>query len=63
MIDKNKLIEGLDYYINEKGYWVFLEKYHLDRGSCCGNLCLHCPFNHKNVDYKKNNIINKLNKN
>ncbi len=53
MIDKNKLIEGLDYYINEKGYWVFLEKYHLDRGSCCGNLCLHCPFNHKNVDYKK----------
>jgi len=40
----DKLIEGEDYYINEDGRWVFTEKYHLDRGYCCDNHCLHCPY-------------------
>ena len=37
-------IEGEDYYFNEKGLLVFTEKYHLQRGYCCGNGCKHCPF-------------------
>ncbi len=25
-------------------YWVFTEAHHLERGSCCGNGCRHCPY-------------------
>ena len=44
-----ELIEGVHYYINENGYVVFTEKYLLDRGYCCGNGCLHCPFQYERV--------------
>ncbi len=40
----SKLVEGIDYYINEQGFFVFTEKYHLDRGYCCKNGCKHCPY-------------------
>jgi hypothetical protein len=43
------LVEGEDFYYNEEGYIVLTEKYHLDRGSCCGNGCQHCPFNYEMV--------------
>jgi hypothetical protein len=46
---KNTWIEGLDFYYNEDGYIVLTEKYHLDRGTCCGNGCTHCPYNFENV--------------
>lgn len=36
------LIEGIDYYINDLGFFVFTKWYHLRRGYCCGNGCLHC---------------------
>ncbi len=39
------IIEGIDFYYNEYGYVVLTEKYHLDKGYCCGNGCRHCPFN------------------
>ncbi|MEP1034341.1 DUF5522 domain-containing protein [Ekhidna sp.] len=42
--------ESEDYYINAQGLMVFTEKYHLKRGHCCGNGCLHCPYNHQNVE-------------
>ncbi len=45
----NKLIEGEDFYYNEQGYVVLTEKYHLAKGSCCGNGCKHCPYNYINV--------------
>lgn len=38
------LIINEDYYINEKGQWVFTAAYHLKRGYCCNNSCKHCPF-------------------
>jgi hypothetical protein len=38
------LREGIDFYYNESGYMVLTEKYHLAKGYCCGNGCLHCPF-------------------
>jgi len=37
------LVEGEDYYINEDGLFVFTKEYHLKRGFCCQNKCLHCP--------------------
>ena len=44
------LIEGVDFYINKDGYIVFTEKYHLEKGFCCGMRCLHCPYGYKNVE-------------
>lgn len=45
----NRLIEGEHYYINEEGYVVLTEKYHLEKGVCCGNGCRHCPYQYENV--------------
>ncbi|MBS1947921.1 MAG: hypothetical protein JST47_09155 [Bacteroidetes bacterium] len=45
---KQQLIEGKDYYYNEDGYIVLTEKYHLERGYCCGNGCKHCPYDYEN---------------
>lgn len=39
--------EGQDYYINEQGLLVFTKEYHLKRGYCCKNGCLHCPWSFK----------------
>lgn len=44
-----ELTEGIDFYLNADGHIVFTEKYHLDRGFCCGMGCLHCPYQNKNV--------------
>ena len=38
------MIEGVDFYYEENGYIVFTEKYHLEKGHCCGNGCRHCPY-------------------
>jgi hypothetical protein len=43
------LTEGIDYYINRDGYIVLTEKYHLEKGYCCGLSCMHCPYNYENV--------------
>jgi hypothetical protein len=40
------LKENIDYYINADGNFVFTREYHLKRGSCCKNKCLHCPWNY-----------------
>lgn len=45
----SQLIEGEDYYVDPKGLLVFTEKYLLQRGTCCGNGCRHCPYRYKNV--------------
>lgn len=47
------LIEGEDFYYNTDGYIVLTEKYHLDKGFCCGNGCLHCPYDFTNVPEPK----------
>jgi hypothetical protein len=39
-----ELKEGLDYYIDELGRYVFTREYHLKRGFCCQNGCKHCPY-------------------
>ncbi|MDH5581419.1 MAG: DUF5522 domain-containing protein, partial [Bdellovibrionales bacterium] len=39
--DKDKLT-----YTNDAGIEVFTFKYLLNRGTCCKNNCLHCPYGH-----------------
>ncbi len=50
---KKQLIEGEDFYYNESGFVVLTAEYHLDKGFCCGNGCLHCPFDYINVPEPK----------
>jgi hypothetical protein len=33
-----------DYYLDRNGNIVFTAEYHLRRGTCCYNGCLHCPY-------------------
>lgn len=37
------------FYVNQDGNYVFTAQYLLQRGYCCGNGCLHCPYDYKNV--------------
>lgn len=48
MSDDN-FIEGIHFYFSESGLMVLTEKYHLQRGYCCGNGCRHCPYNYETV--------------
>lgn len=43
------LQEGVDFYFNEEGLMVLTAAYHLKRGRCCGNGCLHCPYDFEMV--------------
>jgi hypothetical protein len=56
----NNLTEGEDFYYNQQGYVVLTEKYHLQKGVCCGNGCRHCPYNFENVaEPKRSELIAK----
>jgi len=52
------LQEGIDYYLNEQGLMVLTEKFHRDRGYCCGNGCRHCPYEYKNVPEPRRSQLN-----
>ncbi len=47
------MIEEIDFYYNGLGLMVLTKKYLLERGYCCGNGCIHCPFDFKNVPEPK----------
>lgn len=51
-----QLIEGEDFYYNESGYMVFTAAYHLKKGWCCGNGCLHCPYDFEAVPEPRRSI-------
>jgi hypothetical protein len=56
------LQEGIDFYYNEMGYMVLTAAYHLKRGHCCGNGCLHCPYDYERVpEPKKTQLLAKRN--
>jgi hypothetical protein len=38
-----KNFEENKYYYLENGAVVFTALFHLERGTCCGNKCRHCP--------------------
>ncbi|MEO8886677.1 MAG: DUF5522 domain-containing protein [Mucilaginibacter sp.] len=54
-----ELQEHLDYYINADGNLVFAEAYHLKRGYCCKNKCLHCPWQYGNDKQQETNNSSK----
>lgn len=43
------LIEGIHFYHDEHGYIVFTERYHIEKGHCCGHGCRHCPYQYESV--------------
>lgn len=52
------LVEGDDFYYEER-FVVLTEKYHLEKGYCCGNGCRHCPYKYENVpEPKKTELLN-----
>lgn len=59
----SELVEGIDFYINEKGLMVLTREYLLRRGYCCSNGCLHCPYNYENVpEPKRTELLSKREK-
>lgn len=56
------LIEGIDYYLSPEGRVVFTEKYHLDKGYCCGNGCRHCPYDFEGVPEPRRSELIELRK-
>jgi len=48
--DHAVLVEGSKTYEDPStGFTVFTELFHLQRGTCCGNRCRHCPYGWENV--------------
>eukprot|EP00758_Cryptobia_borreli_P001689 Tbor_TRINITY_DN2450_c0_g1::TRINITY_DN2450_c0_g1_i1::g.2590::m.2590/K00798/MMAB, pduO; cob(I)alamin adenosyltransferase len=50
---------GQTYTDPDSGLMVFTREAHLERGSCCGGGCRHCPYNHVNVNPSKRAFIAK----
>lgn len=46
---KKQLFDDDEFVLNNEGLFVFTAEYLLKRGYCCGNGCLNCPFDYKNV--------------
>ena len=42
----DEFIKDVHYYMDGVRV-VFTALYHIKRGECCGNKCLHCPFTPK----------------
>lgn len=57
-----KMIEGIHYYVNEAGWVVLTEKFLSERGYCCGNGCLHCPYNYEAVPEPTRSVLLKKRK-
>jgi Family of unknown function (DUF5522) len=53
----SNIIEGEDFYYNDEGFMVLTSAYHLKRATCCGIGCLHCPYEYKNVESSRREIL------
>ena len=54
------LVEGVDFYYAD-GLMVLTEKFHLDKGYCCGNGCRHCPYHYEAVpEPKRSELLSSL---
>ena len=60
-LHQQALNRGSTTYVDpETGFTVFTELSHLKRGTCCGNLCRHCPYGWENVPSTHPDRIAKL---
>lgn len=57
---EKEFIEGIDYVLLN-GKVIMTEKYLKERGHCCGNNCLNCPYDPRAT--KGTKTINKKNDN
>ena len=48
---------GTDYYITTDGLLVFTAHYLRQRGYCCGNGCLNCPYDYERVPEPKRSLL------
>jgi len=48
----DEFIKDVHYYMDGVRV-VFTALYHIERGECCGNKCLHCPFTPKHIKGNK----------
>jgi hypothetical protein len=48
----NKLIEGIDYTLDEQGRQILTASYLLRQGFCCNLDCPNCPYRAKAADEK-----------
>jgi hypothetical protein len=48
---KDGFIEDIHYYY-EGSRVIFTALFHIQRGSCCGNGCRHCPYDPKHTKGK-----------
>ncbi|MES2704371.1 MAG: DUF5522 domain-containing protein [Bacteroidota bacterium] len=51
------MVETNDFYILPDGRYVFTAAFLLRRGYCCGNGCLHCPYDYQNVPEPKRSAL------
>ncbi|HUM53204.1 MAG TPA: DUF5522 domain-containing protein [Chitinophagales bacterium] len=49
---ENKLVENIDYNLDDLGRMVFTKEYHLKRGYCCGNNCINCPWKNCIIEHE-----------
>lgn len=56
-MSKTGFTEGLHYYFNDAGQMVLTALYLLEQGLCCGNGCLHCPYNYENAPESRREIL------
>ncbi|MGE0268288.1 MAG: DUF5522 domain-containing protein [Candidatus Omnitrophota bacterium] len=48
-MSSEELLQGVDYYFDQDGLFVFTREFHLRRGYCCNNDCRNCPFGEKEI--------------
>ncbi len=53
------LVEGKHFYYNNEGLVVLTEVYHLEKGYCCGNGCMHCPYDFESVPEPRRSQLQK----
>lgn len=51
------LKEHEDYYILPDGRLVFTASYLSERGFCCGNGCLNCPWDYEAVPEPRRSVL------
>jgi hypothetical protein len=54
---KQQLVEGVDFYYDSRGWMVLTEKFHLEKGCCCGNGCRHCPYDYEAVPEPSRSLL------
>lgn len=59
---KKEFIEGKHYYL-QNGLIIMTERYHKERGFCCGSKCMHCPYEPRHEKGNKNILPDEVDNN